>query len=161
VSVEVPFGDAQLPLGGESHGPASLLLAEEIYYTDEELIKAQLSRLTELETRAHELEGQVLAAQARLGALVVKARERSTEIEKEQVAGLVPWAKQESVAIVQDARHRAAELSLGTEAPPELEDIGRLLLGHFELQEQLVNLVREAALGVGPDVPPYGPAAVP
>jgi len=149
MSVEVPPAGAALPLPGESQSPASLLLAEEIYYTDEELIKAQRSRLIELKTRARDLEVQLLAAQARLGALVVGARVRSSEVEKEQVAGLVPWAEQESVAIVQDARHRAAELSLGTEAPPELEDLGRLLLSHFELQEQLVGLLREAALGAG------------
>ena len=71
------------------------------------------------------------------------------EIEKEQVARLVPWAEEESVAIVVDARHRAAELALGTEAPPELEDLGRLLLSHFELQEQLVHLLSEAVLVAG------------
>ncbi len=150
MSGDVPSGGGAPPSPGERNGPASLLLAEEIYYTDEELIKAQRSRLIELETRARELEAHVLAAQARLGSLVVEARVRSAEVEKEQVAALVPWAEQESVAIVQDARHRAAELSLGTEAPPEFEDLGRLLLSHFELQEQLVHLLREAALGVGP-----------
>jgi hypothetical protein len=154
VSAELPFDGAERPLRAESEGPAALLLAEEIYYTDEELIKAQRSRLTELETRARDLETQVLGAQARLGALVVKARVRSGEIEREQVAGLVPWARQESVAIVQDARHRAAELSLGAEAPPELEDIGRLLLNHFQLQEHLAHLVREAALGAGLEASP-------
>jgi hypothetical protein len=150
MSVDAPFGRTEPPPPSERHGPASLLLAEEIYYTDEELIKAQRSRLIELDKRALELEAQVLAAQGRLGALVVGARVRSAEIEKEQVAGLVPWANEESVAIVQDARHRAAELSLGTETPPELEDLGRLLLTHFELQEQLVQLLRKAALGAGP-----------
>jgi len=154
VSAELPFDGAEHPVRAESQGPASLLLAEEIYYTDDELIKAQRSRLMELEARARDLEAQVLGAQARLGALVVRARVRSGEIEREQVAALVPWAKQESVAIVQDARHRAAELSLGTEAPPELEDVGRLLLDHFELQEQLAQLVREAALAAGMDAPP-------
>jgi hypothetical protein len=150
MSVDVPLGGAEPPLPGDRHGPASLLLAEEIYYTDEELIKAQRSRLIELDTHARELEAQVLAAQARLGALVVRARVRSVEVEKEQVAGLVPWAEKESVAIVQDARHRAAELALGTEAPPELEDLGRLLLSHFELQEHLVHLVRKAVHAAGP-----------
>jgi hypothetical protein len=153
MSVDVPLDGAGLPPPGERHGPASLLLAEEIYYTDEELIKAQRSRLIELDTRAGELEAQVLAAQGRLGALVVRARVRSEEVEKEQVAGLVPWALEESVAIVQDARHRAAELALGTEAPPELEDLGRLLLSHFALQEQLVHLLGEAVLVAGPGGP--------
>jgi hypothetical protein len=154
MSVDGTFGGTDPPPLNEKHGPASLLLAEEIYYTDEELIKAQRSRLIELERRARELEAQVLAAQGRLGALVVGARVRSAEIEKEQVAGLVPWAKEESVAIVQDARHRAAELRLGTEAPPELEDLGRLLLNHFELQEQLVQVLKKAALGAGPGAAP-------
>jgi hypothetical protein len=153
MSADVPSGGAAIPVPGENQSPASLLLAEEIYYTDEELIKAQRSRLVELDARARELEGHVLAAQARLGALVVRARVRSVEVEKKQVAGLVPWAKEESVAIVQDARHRAAELSLGTEVAPDLEDLGRLLLSHFELQEQLVNLLREAALRAGPADP--------
>ena len=153
MSVDAPLGGAGLPLPGERHGPASLLLAEEIYYTDEELIKAQLSRQSELDARARELEGLVLDAQGRLGALVLRARVRSVEVEKEQVAGLVPWALEESVAIVQDARHRAAELALGTEARPELEDLGRLLLSHFELQEQLVHLLREAVLVAGPGDP--------
>jgi hypothetical protein len=153
MSVDVPAGRPEPPLPGEGHGPASMLLAEEIYYTDDELIKAQRARLVELETRSRELEAHVLAAQARLGALVVRARSRSLEVEREQVAALVPWAEEESFAIVGDARHRAAELSHGTEAPPELEDLGRLLLSHFELQEQLVRLLREAALGTGPGDP--------
>jgi hypothetical protein len=153
MSADVPSSGAAVPVPGESQGPASLLLAEEIYYTDEELIKAERSRLIELDARARELEGHVLAAQARLGALVIRARVRSVEVEKEQVAGLVPWAEEESVAIVQDARHRAAELTLGTEVPPDLEDVGRLLLSHFELQEQLVRLLSEAALGTGPGDP--------
>ncbi len=149
----MPSRGAPISAPGENQSPASLLLAEEIYYTDEELIKAEQSRLTELDARARELEEHVLAAQARLGALVVRARVRSVEVEKEQVAGLVPWAEKESVAIVRDARHRAAELTLGTEVPPDLEDLGRLLLNHFELQEQLVHLLREAALGTGPGDP--------
>jgi hypothetical protein len=153
MSADVPSSGAAISVPGDSRGPASLLLAEEIYYTDEELIKAERSRLIELDTRARELEGHVLAAQARLGALVVRARVRSVEVEKEQVAGLVPWAEEESVAIVQDARHRAAELTLGAEVPPDLEDLGRLLLSHFELQEQLVRLLREAAVGTGPGDP--------
>ncbi len=150
MSADVPSGGAAIPEPGESHGPASLLLAEEIYYTDEELIKAQRSRLIELDARARELEGHLLAAQARLGALVVRARVQSLEVEKEQVAGLVPWAEEESVTIIQDARHRAAELTLGSEVPPDLEDLGRLLLSHFELQEQLVGLLSEAALAARP-----------
>ncbi|HUC13776.1 MAG TPA: hypothetical protein VMS00_04925 [Acidimicrobiales bacterium] len=153
MSLDVPFGEAELPLAGDRPGPASLLLSSEIYYTDEELIKAQRSRLIEFERRARELEAHVLTAQARLGALVVRARVRSGEVEKEQVAGLVPWAEEESIAIVQDARQRAMELSLGTEAQPDLEDLGRLLLSHFELQEQLVHLLREAALAAGPSNP--------
>jgi hypothetical protein len=152
--VGTPTGGPEAPLPSDRPSDASRLLSEKSYYTDEELIKAKRSSLVELEKTARELERQVLAAQFRLGALEVKARELSAQTDKEQVAGLVPWAKEESVAIVQDARRRAAELNQGTEHPPDLEDLGRMLLSHFELQEQLVRVVTEAALGVGPgDLP--------
>jgi hypothetical protein len=65
--------------------------------------------------------------------------------ENDQVAKLLQWAEAESVLIVQDARRRAAELEVGSEASAELEDLGRLLLSHFELQERLVSLLSEIA----------------
>ncbi len=146
MSGDAPVGATQpLPPSG-GPGRTSRLLSEEPYYTDEELIKAQRSRVLELERRARELEGQLLAAQSRLATLEERARARSAEVENEQIAALVPWAKEESVAIVQDARQRAAELGVGTETSPELEDLGRLLLSHFELQERLVHVIRAAAL---------------
>jgi hypothetical protein len=109
------------------------------------LIKAQRARLIELETRARELEVQVLAAQARLGELAVAGGDGPSEVEKEQDAGLVPWAEEEAVAIVQDARRRAAELEPGAEAQSELADLERLLVRHFELHETLVSLLSEIA----------------
>jgi hypothetical protein len=150
MSASPPSGGAEVPLPSDRPGPESRLVSGEIYYTDEELIKAQRSRLVELERQAREFEAQILDAQARLRVLAIAARDRSVELEKQHVAGLVPWAEEEAVAIVLDARHRAAELSPGPESPPELEDLGRMLLSHFELQEQVVHLLREAALGVGP-----------
>jgi hypothetical protein len=118
---------------------------EEIYYTDEALLRAEHSRLSELEGRANELEAELSAAQERLKVLVAAVRARSAEVDREQVAALVPWARSESVLIVQDARQRAAELA---EDPHALEfsELGRLLLSHFELQERLVNLVTGMAL---------------
>lgn len=113
---------------------------------DQELLTALRSRLSQLEERACELEAQVLAAQARVDALAIGARASSEEAEKDLVAALVPWARRESVAIVEDARRRAAELR-GNDAPSELWDLGRWLVSYFELQERLVQLVREMAFG--------------
>ena len=112
---------------------------------DAELIKAERSRLIELEARARELEGQVQVAQERFGALLVGASDERSVEENDQVAKLLQWAEAESVLIVQDARRRAAELEVGSEASAELEDLGRLLLSHFELQERLVSLLSEIA----------------
>jgi hypothetical protein len=146
VIMDGPFGDAELPMPG----PTSQLLSGTLYYSDQELIKAQCSELIELDRRASELESQVLSAQARLGALAVEARDVPSKVEQEQIAALVPWAEEESAAIVRDAQRRAAELSLGIGPQPKLEDLGRLLLSHFEMQERLVQLLREAALRIGP-----------
>jgi hypothetical protein len=110
---------------------------------DAELIKAERSRLIELEARARELEGQVQVAQERFGALLVGASDERSVEENDQVAKLLQWAEAESVLIVQDARRRAAELEVGSEA--SAEDLGRLLLSHFELQERLVSLLSEIA----------------
>jgi hypothetical protein len=118
---------------------------DEIYYTDGELLRAQHSRLSELEERATELETQLSAAQDRLRALVAAVRSRSAEVDREQVAALVPWARNESFVIVQDARQRAAELA-GDPYAPGFSELGRLLLSHFELQERLVDLVTGMAL---------------
>jgi hypothetical protein len=133
--------------GPPGPGPASRLLAEGVFYTDESLLTALRARLAELERRAGELEGEVLAAQARLGALVKRAGARSDEAENELVAALVPRAREEAVAILADARRRAAELGLSADARLELEDLGTLLLTHFELQERLVRLVTEMTSG--------------
>jgi hypothetical protein len=110
---------------------------------DAELIKAERSRLIELEARARELEGQVQVAQERFGALLAGASDERSVEENDQVAKLLQWAEAESVLIVQDARRRAAELEVGSEA--SAEDLGRLLLSHFELQERLVSLLSEIA----------------
>jgi vacuolar-type H+-ATPase subunit H len=128
-------------------GPAAWLLVREIYYTDEELVNAQRARVKELETLADKLDGQVLNARARLGELVLQVRARSEESEKELVAALVPWAHKESAAIVRDAQRRAAELNNRGDAPPDVSDIGTLLAEHLELQERLLHMVTEMALG--------------
>jgi hypothetical protein len=127
-------------------GPVARLLAEGIPYTDEELVLALRSRLAQLEGRADDLEGQVIAAQARLGALVKKARARSQEAEVSLVATTLSWARQEALTTLEDARRRAAELGTGPEAPEGLGELGELLVSHFQLQEQLVNLTAELAL---------------
>ena len=136
-----PRSVPRVAVPGPGPGLASRLLAEGVFYTDESLLTALRARLAELELRAGELEGEVLAAQARLGALVKRAGARSGEAENELVAALVPRARQEALAIVMDARRRAAELGLSADARLELEDLGSLLLTHFELQERLVQLV--------------------
>lgn len=124
-------------------GPAARLLAEGLYYTNEELVTALRSRLAELTNRAVELEGQVVAAQARLGALVRTARARSLEAESARTASVVPEARQEAIAIVQDARRRAAELGQDADASVAVDDLGNMLVAHFQLQEELVPLVTE------------------
>jgi hypothetical protein len=124
-------------------GPTSRLLAEALLHTDEELLAALRARLTELERRAGELEAQALDAQARLGALVKKTRARSEETEQALIAALLPWAQDEAVAIIRDARRRAAELDMGVDAPHGTAALDRLLVTHFELQERLVRLVAE------------------
>jgi predicted transcriptional regulator len=127
-------------------GPALRLLAEALPYTDAEMITALRSRLTELDRRAGELEEQGVAAQARLGELVVRVRERSQETESSLLAAMVPWARHEAVDIVDDARRRAAELGIETGTALELGALGELLVSHFELQESLVRLISEIAL---------------
>lgn len=140
------------PEAGPVQGPTSRLLAGAQYYTDEELVAALRSQVAELTSRAGLLEDQVRAAQARLGALVAQARARSGEAEETYATALVPKARQEALAIVTDARRRAAELTgagpAGVEAGTtgeavEMEDLGRLLVTHFELQERLVNLIAQ------------------
>ena len=49
MSADEPSSGAAISAPGENQSPASLLLAGEIYYTDEELIKAERSRLIELD----------------------------------------------------------------------------------------------------------------
>ena len=101
------------------------------------------SRLDELERTANELEDQALAAQGRLATLAKQARARAEEEETTLVAGMVPWARREALAIVEDARRRAAELGSTDAFPIELGDIGGMLVSHFELQERLVRLIAE------------------
>ncbi len=128
-------------------GPVARLLAEGVPCTDEELLTALRSRLAHLEHRADELEGQVLAAQARIGTLVKRARARSQEAEGALVATMLSWAREEAVATIEDARRRAAELGMSQGAPNGLGALGKLLVTHFELQESLVSLTAEMALG--------------
>jgi hypothetical protein len=118
-------------------------LSEGVYYTDEELVEALRSRLAELELLAGELEEQVLAAQARLGALIKEVRARAEEAEDSLASALVPTARVDAAEAVDDARRRASELGLNTATQLEVGDLGRLLVTHFELQERLVQLVAE------------------
>ncbi len=127
-------------------GPGARLLAPGRPYTDEELLTALRSRLAQLEGRADEVESQVVAAQLRLGGLVKRARARSGEAEGALVATMLSWAHDEAVATLEDARRRAAELGMNPDAPDGLGALGKLLVTHFELQEQLVNLTAEMAL---------------
>ena len=126
-------------------GPVARLLAEGVPFTDEEMLGALRSRLAQLEHQADELESQVLAAQARLGALVKRARARSEEAESALVATMLSWAREEAVRTIEDARRRAAELGMRPDAPNSLGSLGKLLVTHFELQERLVNLTAEMA----------------
>lgn len=130
----------------DNAGPSWRLLAKEVHYTDAELLTALRVRLAELEERASELDLQVAHAELDLGKLVVQARTRAGEVERGLVADLVPWARRESAAIVDDARRRAAELGVSPETSSQLQDLGRLLISHFELEEQLVRLVAKLAL---------------
>jgi hypothetical protein len=135
-------------------GPSFRLLATALPYTDAQLIVALRARLGELSGRADQLEGQVLDAQARLGALVKAVRERAEEGERALVATLSLWAQGEAAAIIKDASRRAAELRAGLNTPadvgkgtsPDLRTLEELLVTHFELHENLVRLVAEMAL---------------
>jgi hypothetical protein len=133
---------------GAGAGPSAQLLAGGMAFTDEELLRALRSRQAELEHQADELDSQVVAAQERLGTMVKKARERSEEAEGALVATMLSWAREEAVATLEDARRRAAELGMSTDAPNGLGTLGKLLVTHFELQERLVNLTAEMALEV-------------
>lgn len=60
---------------------------------------------------------------------------------------LLAWAGQEAAAIVSDARARATELALSGGEPLSLDDLGQLLVSHFDLEERLVNLVHKLLVG--------------
>ena len=153
---EVPVSGGYEPTGrqwpreSDDAGPASLLLSGGIYYTDDELVRALRNRLVELELQAGELEAEVLAAQERLGVLLKEARARAEEAEGALVAALVPGARQRAAEILEDARQRASELGLPGGLPLELGDLGQLLIMHFELEEQLVQLITEVLENTGP-----------
>ena len=89
-------------------------------------------------------------------ALLARARARSVQAEEAYATALVLKARQDALAIVADARRRAAELRAAAQpaagevrtqgGATELEDLGRMLVTHFELQERLVNLIAEVSI---------------
>jgi hypothetical protein len=86
------------------------------------------------------------ASRARnVGPQLQRVRDVPSHVDNEEVDGLVRWAQEESVAIVQDAQRRAAELEPDATASSEPEELARLLLSYFELQETLVNLLSQIA----------------
>jgi phosphatidate cytidylyltransferase len=123
-------------------------------------LAALRSRRAELERRAEDLEDQARAAQGRLAALASKARQHFEDEENTLVATLVPWAREEAVTIVDDARRRAAELSMIDGGPLGLRALGQLVVGHFELQERLVRMTADMVSGGGPPAPALAAAAL-
>jgi len=110
-----------------------------------DLVNGLRSEVAELESQAVQLENELAEAQARLAGLLTKARAVEAEADAVEVPAMVPKARREAAAIIADARRRAAELGM-TAAPVEFQDLGHLLVNHFQLQEQLVQLLTRMAL---------------